>query len=61
MEDLNSIIDGHIIADLFVDDHIIYEKSFRYLSQHYYHFIPHVRKIYLSIDEEKKKCLLKRR
>ena len=57
MEDLNSIIDGHIIDDLFVDDHIIYEKSFSTSLS----FIPHVRKIYLSIDEEKKKCLLKRR
>ena len=56
MEDLNSIIDGHII-----DDHIIYEKSFRYLSQHHYHFILNFRKIYLSLDEQKKKSLLKGR
>ena len=56
MEDLNSIIDDH-----FVDDHIIYEKSFWYLSQHHYHFITNVRKIYISIDEQKKKCLLKGR
>ena len=54
MEDLNSIINGHII-----DDHFVYEKSFWYLSQHHYHFIPHVRKIYLSIDELKKNACQK--
>ena len=59
MEDLNSILLMDILLMI-----ILFMKNLSGIflkSQHHYHFIPHVRKIYLPIDEKKEKMPVKKK